>query len=251
MTGTYLSHRSSQPEMARRRSAAARYALGRTLAVVVALSLAHAAAAANPTGDPARGVRVFQAACAACHSLDPGVQLTGPSLAGVWGRKAGSLTAFPRFSEALKRSGIVWTDESLDAWLRDPKSLVPGTYMSFAGLANPRARSNLIAFLRAFSEGRVAPEMAPPRLPDLKTAAASARVTAIRYCHDTHTYFVTNADGRTIPYWEYNLRFKTDSSARGPRPNEPVLVSQGMQGDRAQIVFSSPREISRLVHEGC
>src|SRR5436190_683640 len=70
-------------------------------------------------------------------------------------------------------------------------------------------------------------------LPDLKQANADLRVKAIGYCGDTYT--VTTAGGRTRKFWEFNLRFKTDSSAHGPTKNEPVFVGQGMQGDRAQI----------------
>ena len=62
---------------------------------------------------------------------------------------------------------------------------------------------------------------------------------------------VTTEDGRTIPFWEFNLRFKTDSGRVGPSPGKPVLLQAGMQGDRASIVFSSPAEISRLIEERC
>ena len=83
----------------------------------------------------------------------------------------------------------------------------------------------------------------------LKEAPADNRVSAIRHCKDS--YFVTTAAGQTLPYWEFNLRFKTDSSASGPGPNAPVMVGQGMQGDRAQVVFSMPAEISAFIKEGC
>lgn len=53
--------------------------------------------------------------------------MTGPSLSGVWNRKAGSLASFPRYSSALKSSGIVWNDKTLDAWIKDPQHLIPET----------------------------------------------------------------------------------------------------------------------------
>jgi cytochrome c len=62
---------------------------------------------------------------------------------------------------------------------------------------------------------------------------------------------VTTEDGRTVPFWEFNLRFKTDSSPVGPPPGAPALVSAGMQGDRASVVFSSPTEISRFIEQRC
>ncbi|MEW5864040.1 MAG: cytochrome C [Pseudomonadota bacterium] len=214
--------------------------------LVLAIATAVPAAAA---GDAKRGAVAFRA-CVACHSLEQGVHLTGPSLAGIWGRPAGAAAGFRRYSAPLRRSGIVWDENSLDAWLRDPQALVPGNTMLFQGLEDARARADLIAFLRAASqEGARGSAPAGMRLPRLREAPPSARVKELRYCGDT--YYVTNGEGATRPFWEFNLRFKTDSSAAGPAPGTPVLVAQGMQGDRAQVVFAGPREISAFVRERC
>lgn len=86
----------------------------------------------------ARGERDFRA-CMPCHSLEPDRNMTGPSLAGVWGRKAGSLQSFERYSDALKSLGIIWDDRSLDAWLTDPDRMVPGNEMPFSGIKDGRA----------------------------------------------------------------------------------------------------------------
>lgn len=75
--------------------------------------------------DANQGRRVF-GACAACHSLEPNRSMTGPSLSGLWGRKAGSLPSFPRYSSALQASGVVWNDKTLNDWIMDPQHLVPG-----------------------------------------------------------------------------------------------------------------------------
>ena len=174
--------------------------------------------------------------------------MTGPSLAGVLGRKAGSLESFGRYSAALRKSGIVWNALTLDAWIANPEKAVPGNFMSFAGLPEARARADLVAFLRAASEGK-APAPRSAALPDLKKAPAEATVTAMRHCGDS--YFVTTGSGATLPFWEFNLRFKTDSGPSGPAPGKPVLVGQGMQGDRAQVVFSAPEEISSFIRKGC
>lgn len=199
-------------------------------------------------GDAQRGTRAFQA-CAACHTLEPGRHMTGPSLAGIWGRKAASEAGFQRYSEALKRSGIVWNEASLHKWLANPETAVPGNLMSFEGMRDEQARADLITLLRAASEGK-APRAAQARaLPELKKASPAATVTAIRHCGDS--YFVTNGANETRPYWEFNLRFKTDASPSGPAAGKPVLVGQGMQGDRAQVVFSRPAEISAFIREGC
>jgi cytochrome c len=98
-------------------------------------------------GSAARGQRVF-GACAPCHSLEPNKNMTGPSLSGVWGRKAGSAESFSRYSPALKSSSIVWSDRTLDEWITDPQQLVPGNQMTFEGIKNPRERADLLAFLR-------------------------------------------------------------------------------------------------------
>jgi cytochrome c len=216
-------------------------------------TLAALPAIAAGAGDPLQGAQVFRN-CAACHSIDQGQNMTGPTLAGVLGRKAGSLASFHRYSEALTRSNVVWDEQSLDAWIANPAGFIPGNDMAFPGLADARARSNLVAFLKAVSEGNgrsLAFQAGMQRggLPDLKQASGEARVKTIRYCQDTYT--VTTAAGRTRKFWEFNLRFKTDSSAHGPNKNEPVLVGQGMQGDRAQIVFTSATEMGAFIKSDC
>ena len=102
-------------------------------------------AAAHADGDPARGEQRF-VDCAACHAPQPGVANVGPSLQGVFGRKAGTLTDF-RYSPALKRSGITWTPETLDIFLADPQKAVPNNRMPYAGMPDAADRADLIAFL--------------------------------------------------------------------------------------------------------
>jgi cytochrome c len=198
-------------------------------------------------GDAGRGAELFRA-CAACHSFVAGDHRSGPSLAAVFGRRAGTAEGFQRYSDALRQSAVVWNEQALDTWLRDPAAFIPGNAMAFRGLPDARARSDLIAYLRAVSEGKVAAPRTPG-LPDLKAADAGQRVSAIRHCGDT--YHVTLGEGGSYPFWEFNLRFKTDSSAQGPRQGEPVLVGAGMGGDRAQIVFAAPGEISAFIRDEC
>src|SRR3546814_16940233 len=81
-------------------------------------------------GDVRAGAQGFRA-CAACHPLASGRHLTGPSLAHLWGRTAGALERFPRYSPALKSADFVWHDEPLDAWLADPQAFFPGNYITF------------------------------------------------------------------------------------------------------------------------
>jgi len=93
-----------------------------------------------------RGEAVYKRNCSICHSLDPGKNRVGPSLAGVVGRPAGSAPQF-HYSAANSASGIVWTEEKLDDYLADPQRMVPGTLMVFPGLKNSDDRQALIKFL--------------------------------------------------------------------------------------------------------
>jgi cytochrome c len=211
---------------------------------------------ARGAGDPERGAQVFRQ-CAACHSVAPGEHMTGPSLAKVWHQKAASAEGFSRFSEALKHSGLVWGEETLDRWLANPDKLVSGTSMTFPGLKDAKSRQDLIAYLKAVSEGK-APKAEQGGRPmagmsrgklDLRKAPAEGQVASIRYCGDTYT--VRTNDGRIQKIWEFNLRFKTDSSKIGPLPGKPVAVGAGMQGDRASVVFASPKEIGEFIQSSC
>ncbi|MFJ4290670.1 c-type cytochrome [Cupriavidus sp. NPDC089707] len=201
---------------------------------------------ARADGDLVRGAQAARA-CMTCHSFAPGRHMTGPSLASVWGRKAGTADGFVRYSDALKRSRLVWDKRNLDAWLKNPAALVPGNAMGFPGIADARIRADLVAYLEAVSAGRVT---VPDRgLPNLKAVDAASRVTAIHYCGDA--YRLTTADQKTHTFWEFNLRFKTDGSGSGPLAGKPVLIGTGMQGDRAAVVFARPEEISTLIHREC
>jgi cytochrome c len=233
------------------------YMLVLVTAVLGAASL-NASALAQSQGDQ-RGQRAF-GACAPCHALEPNRNMTGPSLANLWNRQAGSLQSFDRYSDALKSSRVVWDDKSLDEWLKNPQRFIPGNHMTFAGVNDARARADLLAFLKKATQPGQAPQLAQQRGgmmgmmgsgrdPNLKTLDAEGRVQSIRYCRDT--YKVTTADGKTHDFWERNLRFKTDSGDDGPQKGAPALVGAGMLGDRADVIFADPSEISRLITDRC
>jgi cytochrome c len=225
-------------------------------AIMALLSLAWSDSARS-AGDAARGATIFQA-CAACHSTKPGEQMTGPSLAKVWQKKAGTVEGFARYSEPMKHTDIVWNEQTLDRWLRNPEELIPGTSMTFPGLRESKAREDVIVYLKNVSEGK-APAAArrdggmmmsmQPSKQDLKKAPPEGQVTAISHCGDAYT--VKTGDGKSNKVWEFNLRFKTDSSALGPQAGKPVIVGAGMQGDRASVVFAAPAEISGFIKESC
>src|SRR5215472_2439661 len=111
--------------------------------------LAWSTASAQTTGaDTDLGARVFRA-CTACHSLEKNRNMTGPSLAGVWNRKAGGLASFTRYSDAMKLSGITWDEQSLDGYLKNPAEFMPGNQMTFPGIPDDKARASVIAFLKS------------------------------------------------------------------------------------------------------
>ena len=117
--------------------------IARSVLVIVvagaALGVAAGGSAQPPEGNAARGAAVF-GQCVACHSPEPGVHLTGPSLARVWGHRAGTVDGFTRYSEPLKRATVVWDAATLDRWLDDPQAVVPRNLMTFSGLKDARQR---------------------------------------------------------------------------------------------------------------
>lgn len=126
------------------------------MGAAIALGMTAAAGAAQAAGDAAAGKDVFKE-CMACHTVEAGKNKVGPSLNGVVGRKAGSIDGF-KYSKPMQEksaSGFTWTPENVAAFIKAPKEVVPGTTMSFAGLANAAkykadpdtAAANLIAYL--------------------------------------------------------------------------------------------------------
>lgn len=232
----------------------------------VAFAIAIASWPAHAQQDSAaRGERDFRA-CAPCHSLEPDRNMTGPSLANLWERKAGTLPSFDRYSDALKSSGIIWDDRSLDAWLTDPEHMVPDNEMPFKGIKDSRVRADLLAFLKEATKPGAAPERtAENRMNgmggmmggmmgggadlDLKNLDPARHVTGITHCRDT--YRVTTADGKIRHFWDRNLRLMTDSSKRGPQSGAPAIVPAGMLGDRANVIFAAPEEISKAIEARC
>jgi len=114
--------------------------------VSCAAALVAAAPAAAAEGDVARGEKVF-GDCKGCHSLDRSAKSVGPSLYGIFDRKAGAGKDF-NYSPAMRRSGIVWTAETLDRFIDDPKRAVPNNRMIFPGIPNAQQRADLIAFMQ-------------------------------------------------------------------------------------------------------
>jgi cytochrome c len=108
----------------------------RTMSVAVALA---AGSASAQSGNEARGERLFNQQCKACHTLEK----DGPRI----GRKAGETEGYSS-SDAMKSSGIVWDDTTLVEYLKDPKGRVPGTKMVYAGLKQAAQQADMITFLK-------------------------------------------------------------------------------------------------------
>ena len=116
-----------------------------TLAIASLLSAPSLAA-----GDIAKGKKVFNK-CKACHVADTEKNKIGPHLVGMFGRKAGSLEKF-KYSNAMKNSGVVWTAETLDEYLKKPRTFIKGTRMAFAGIRKDEERADLIAYLKSVTQ---------------------------------------------------------------------------------------------------
>lgn len=116
--------------------------LGRArAALALATSLSATTLAAQP--DAARGAAAYAARCGGCHSVE--ADRVGPRHAGVFGRRAGSVAGFD-YSPALKASTLIWDAKTLDRWLTDPETVIPGQRMGYS-LADPTLRADIVAYL--------------------------------------------------------------------------------------------------------
>ncbi len=112
---------------------------GATMSLLLPFVQAHA-------GDATNGANVFAEECSDCHSVKEGKNKKGPSLFAVVGRQAGSIADF-NYSDAMKAAGHTWTPDKLDAYIAQPKQVVPGGKMKYDGLEDAQARDDLIAYL--------------------------------------------------------------------------------------------------------
>lgn len=111
------------------------------------------------SSDPAKGEQSFKK-CVACHTIQPGgPHALGPNLHAIMGAPLAAKAGFA-YSDALKSKGGTWTWEAMSEWLKSPKSFVPGTKMTFAGIGDPQERANLMAWLN--SQGSNLPLPAAP-----------------------------------------------------------------------------------------
>ncbi|MBR1170121.1 MULTISPECIES: c-type cytochrome [Bradyrhizobium] len=117
---------------------------GRIGAVIASLVLASVTARPGHAQDAEHGKTIFKA-CATCHTTDQTARV-GPGLGGIIGRRAGAAPNFA-YSEAMKKSDIIWDTKVLDAYLEEPQKVVPGNRMPYAGLKNTTDRADLVSYL--------------------------------------------------------------------------------------------------------
>ena len=124
----------------------------RIISIIVAMTLGLAAEAiANDGlgGDIKAGEKVFKK-CKACHVVDAEKNKTGPHLVNIIGRPAAAVESYKKYSKAMKNSGLVWDEATLDAYLKNPRKYLKGTKMAFAGLKKEKDRMDVIAYLKSF-----------------------------------------------------------------------------------------------------
>jgi len=116
-------------------------------ACLLVLGLVAFVGPALASGEAEEGRKVFNQ-CKACHTVEKGGKnAVGPNLHGLFGRKAGAVAEF-KYSDQMKGSGIVWSDETIGQYVADPKTFVPGNKMAFAGLKREKQIADLLAYLK-------------------------------------------------------------------------------------------------------
>jgi nitrite reductase (NO-forming) len=202
-------------------------------------------AAVAVSGDVAAGKLVFRK-CQACHSLEPGKNGLGPSLAGIIGKKSGSVANY-NYSPAMKGSNLTWDVATLDTYLSDPQKLVPGNKMPFPGLKTANERNALIAYLAAGpAPVAAAPAAAPPAAtkPAATTQLATSYLPGLRYTLRTgiaegRMVFIGvggTIDGQVNPVL---------SAAEGQSVQVTLINGEGAEHD---IVFADQEATARSAH---
>ena len=164
------------------------------------------AAAAPPAGGDAAAGRLVFRKCQACHSMEPGKTLLGPSLAGIVGRKAGADASY-NYSPPMKQANVVWDAKSLDAYLADPQKVVPGNKMPFPGLKTEQDRADVIAFFASAGGGAQAAAAAPGNAPaPAREAPSSPSQAAPQPQPNQAPQPAPNAGVTYVPDANYTLR---------------------------------------------
>jgi len=196
--------------------------------------------------------------CYYCHSLKPDVHLTGPSLANIWGKKAGKVKGFELYSDSLKNSDFTWNEKTIEDWIRDPHKLAEGTTMPDPRIDDEKLIKASVDFLKiAMAEGGfdkavkqklISKKIGMGQLPKyISEPDKTLGVKEIESCGQV--YSLVLSDGSKKKIWKFNLSFKILAGDLGPKENQPVLTTTGSMGDRFEINFHSFKEISAMLTE--
>ena len=150
-------------------------------------------------GDPAAGKLVYRK-CQVCHSLEPGKDVLGPSLAGIIGRNSGAEPNYA-YSSALKNANLTWDAKTLDSYLDDPQKVVPGNKMPFPGLKTPQDRTDVIAYLASPAASTAVQPSPPPAVAQQPAdqAQSNAPAPTVGYIPDArYTLRSGIAEGRMV-----------------------------------------------------
>lgn len=113
-----------------------------------ALAMALASGAAFAGGDASKGAGVYKKKCLFCHPTKPGVHKMGPSLAAMFGRRAGTVPGYHKY-KGLKDSDIVWDESNMDKWLANPKKFLGRRTSMVYKLKNAKKRTNVIEYMKS------------------------------------------------------------------------------------------------------
>ena len=150
--------------------------------------------AARSEGDAAKGARAIKP-CLACHALQEGRQMTGPSLHAIMGRKAGGLAGFERYSAAIKGSPVVWTADTLNDWLANPQALIPGNRMAYYAIAEAFFAGHLGGACEPMGEDLKESSHEIRAGADVLDQLPQIGVTVVRKAPATETVFADNQYG--------------------------------------------------------
>jgi alcohol dehydrogenase (cytochrome c) len=203
--------------------------VSRLAAILIATASTGPALAGEDVG---AGQEIYQAQCSACHSNQPGVNGIGPSLAGVAGRKAGSLPGF-HFTPALQGYGLTWNADNFIQFLADPSKLVPGTAMTVM-VPDATGRANLFAYLATLKDTTAAAKPSGPALPKI-TGPTQAELDGAASTTDAWLYASHDYAGTRF----VDLKEITPQNAKNLRP---VCL---YRSEQAASVQTSP-----LVYQG-
>lgn len=233
--------------------------LRRTLLIIFGVSAALPSGVALAAGDVEREAQIYRS-YVACHALEHGLHLTGPSLNDIWNRHASQAEGFGCYSDALRDAGFAWDAVAFDVWLEDLRAMIEGTSMSFPSIANAGKRGDLIAFLeqagrpgrteRLAAEGMIPGAYLCGPAPQPIGDAAESRKGHVSQALRRQLQDRKRGRSQQRPLGK-ERPLKIDSTAIGPPPGIGVILRAGMQGDRYSVIFSSVADLQRLVSESC